>query len=64
MNTITACLSMLHEGVDHNSGTRLFRSRPVIDWTLSRITRSESIDSFAIVCWEDQLERIKPIDPS
>ncbi len=61
MTTITACLSMLHEAHEHHSATRLFRARPVLDWTLSRLNRSESIDSLAVLCWEDQMEVVRPI---
>lgn len=58
---ITAVLSMLHEPVDRNSATRLFRGRPVLGWTLDRLNRAEMLDSKAILCWEDQLDAVLPL---
>ena len=37
MKNVTAILSMLHEGAGPNSATRLFRSEPVLRWTLKRL---------------------------
>jgi hypothetical protein len=55
MNQVTAILSMLHEGPEHNSATRRFRDRPVLQWTLNRLQRSEYIDRRIILCWDDHL---------
>ncbi|MCC7351972.1 MAG: SPASM domain-containing protein [Phycisphaerales bacterium] len=61
MNNVTALLSLLHEPADRNSATRLFRSEPVLSWTLSRLERCQLLGSVAILCWEDQLPAVRPI---
>ena len=58
MKNATAVLSLLHEGHEANSATRLFRGDPVIRWTLKRLARAKLIQSVAIICWEDQLRQI------
>lgn len=58
MSHISAILSLLHEGPDQHSGTRLFRNQPVVEWTLRRLSMSRQLSSAAILCWEDQLPRI------
>ncbi|HEY1629331.1 MAG TPA: SPASM domain-containing protein [Tepidisphaeraceae bacterium] len=59
MNNVTAVLSMLHEQADINSATRRFREQPVLSWTLHRLRMSQKIASIAILCWEDQADRIQ-----
>ena len=72
MKNVTAVLSMLHEPPDLaaallpraqrlNSATRLFRQDPVLAWTLDRLCRSKRLGSIAILCWEDQIESVRPI---
>jgi radical SAM protein with 4Fe4S-binding SPASM domain len=61
MNHITACLSMLHEDPTHNSATRIFRQDPVLCWTLDRLSQSKQLTAIAVLCWEDQLDAVKPI---
>ncbi len=61
MNKVTAVLSMLHEGAEHHSGTRLFRKSPVIRWTLDRLNRAGVVNEIAILCWEDQLGAIQQL---
>lgn len=60
MNNPTAILSMLHEGPRRNSATRLFRGEPVLHWTLRRLARSTKLGSVAVLCWEDQLDKVTP----
>jgi hypothetical protein len=55
MSNITAILSMLHEPVDRHSASRVFRGQSVISWTLRRLSRAKQINSYAILCWDDQL---------
>src|SRR5215469_15877128 len=69
MDNVTAILSMLHEGpaTDGTDGrltsaTRRFRNKPVIDWTLMRLTRLGSIDSISILCWDDQQSALEPVN--
>ena len=52
----TAILSMLHEGPERNSATRLFRGEPVLRWTLKRLANARRVPSVAVLCWEDQLD--------
>jgi hypothetical protein len=59
--TILTLLSMLHEGIDANSATRLFRNQPVLDWTLRRLSAARLMGPAAILCWDDQLPDVEPI---
>jgi hypothetical protein len=61
MANVTAVLSMLHEAPQANSATRLFRKHPVLAWTLQRLSRAQGLGSMAVLCWEDQLEEVRPI---
>ena len=47
---------MLHEDAQVNSATRTFRNKPVLDWTLQRLSRAKSIDRINVLCWDDQLD--------
>jgi hypothetical protein len=58
MEHVIAILSMLHEPVDRHSGARLFRGRPVLDWTLRRLSAASSIETAAILCWDDQADLV------
>jgi hypothetical protein len=59
--TAAAVLSMLHEGPMRNSATRCFRGRPVLRWTLERLSRARRVDSVVVLCWEDQLHDVLPV---
>lgn len=62
MSTVTAVLSMLHQAPGRtNSATRLFRHEPVLAWTLRRLSFAKGVQHRAILCWENQLEAVKPI---
>lgn len=61
MRNVTAVLSMLHEPSDRNSSTRTFRDEPVLAWTLERLSRAKHLGNMAVLCWEDQLESVRPI---
>ncbi|MGE5612520.1 MAG: radical SAM protein, partial [Bacillota bacterium] len=62
MSTVTAVLSLLHQMPGRpNSATRLFRHEPVLAWTLRRLSLANRVQHRAILCWEDQLEAVKPI---
>ncbi len=61
MTDPTAVLSMIHEGADNNSATRLFRGEPVLAWTLRRLERSVCLGNMVVICWEDQLQDVEPI---
>ena len=58
MRNATAILSMLHEGPERNSATRLFRGEPVLRWTLRRLARAKLVPAVAVLCWEDQLDQV------
>jgi 2-C-methyl-D-erythritol 4-phosphate cytidylyltransferase len=60
MERVIAILSMLHEPADRHSASRLFRGKPVLDWTLRRLQAASSIDTVAILCWQDQVEAVNP----
>lgn len=49
---------MLHEPAERSSAHRAFRGRPVMQWTLERISRSRHLQGSGIVCWEDQLPQV------
>jgi hypothetical protein len=58
----SAVLSMLHEQPEpRHSAARLFRDKPVLDWTLRRLQQSKSVDRIAILCWQDQADAVRPI---
>src|SRR5581483_873102 len=61
MSKVTCVLSMLHEPQAANSATRLFRTVPVLWWTLQRLKQCECITQIAILAWEDQSEAIEPV---
>jgi 2-C-methyl-D-erythritol 4-phosphate cytidylyltransferase len=53
---------MLHEPAKpRHSAARLFRDKPVLDWTLRRLQKSKSIDRIAILCWQDQADAVRSI---
>jgi hypothetical protein len=55
IKTVIAVLSLLHEPADIHSGTRKFRGRPVLEWTLKRLGQARSVDIVTVHCWDDQL---------
>jgi radical SAM protein with 4Fe4S-binding SPASM domain len=61
MNQIIAILSMLHESADRHSAARRFRGRPVLEWTLRRLSAASSIDTVAVLCWDDQLAAVNAV---
>lgn len=61
MSNVSAILSLLHEGPDRHSATRLFRGEPVLGWALRRLSMSRRLSSAAVLCWEDQLPAIAEI---
>ena len=61
MTDPTAVISMIHEGVEQNSATRLFRGEPVLAWTLRRLERSVRLAHMIVICWEDQVADVEPI---
>lgn len=61
MTDPTAVISMIHEGVEQNSATRLFRNEPVLAWTLRRLERSARLAHMMVVCWDDQVADVEPI---
>jgi hypothetical protein len=61
MTDPTAVCSMIHEGSECNSATRLFRGEPVLAWTLRRLERSARLAHMVVICWEDQLADVEPI---
>jgi hypothetical protein len=60
MSEITALVSMLHEPVG-GSARRLFRGRPVLRWTLDRLSRAQRLDGINVLCWDDQLPDVEAI---
>jgi hypothetical protein len=58
LDNVIAILSMLHEPADRHSGNRLFRQKPVLDWTLRRLSAAESLETVAVLCWDDQFEAV------
>ena len=58
---VVAVLSMLHEPADVNSATRLFRGRPVLDWTLRRLAAAGSVDTAVVLCWDDQEDAVEAV---
>src|SRR5688572_31321256 len=61
MSRAVAVVTMLHEPVDGNSATRSFRGVPVLEWTLSRLSRSRELSTIVVVCWEDQARDVENI---
>lgn len=59
--TILTLLSMLGEGVEANSATRMFKAAPVLDATLRRLLDARLFGPTAILCWDDQLADVEPI---
>ncbi len=61
MNAIVTILSMLHEGPDIHSATRLFRGRPVLGWTLERLRQCRNRAELLVLCWDDQLQAAEAV---
>lgn len=62
MKQIAAVLSLLHQSPGRpGSASRLFRSEPVLTWTLRRLARSSGLAHRAILCWDDQVQTVQPI---
>jgi hypothetical protein len=61
MQRIISILSLLHEPADRSSAVRLFRGKPVLDWTLRKVSAAASIDTVALLCWDDQAAAVNPI---
>ena len=59
--SVVALLSMLHEGSEVHSATRLFEERPVLDHTLSRLARAGLLGETWITCWDDQAAAVAPV---
>ncbi len=60
-NKVIAILSMLHEPAGRNSVVRRFRGRPVLEWTLRRLSAATSLDTVAVLCWDDQLQAVNQV---
>ena len=58
MDRVIAVISMLHESADQHSAARLFRRKPVLDWTLRRLASASSVETVAVLCWEDQVDAV------
>ena len=58
---IVAVLSMLHEPAAVHSATRLFRGRPVLDWTLRRLAGAGCVDTAVVLCWDDQEAAVEAV---
>jgi radical SAM protein with 4Fe4S-binding SPASM domain len=56
----TAILSMLHE-IGPGSAGRLFRGKPVLRWTLQRLSSAKRLAGTALLCWDDQLNAAAPV---
>jgi MoaA/NifB/PqqE/SkfB family radical SAM enzyme len=61
MDHVIAIVSMLHEPADRHSAARLFRGKPVLDWTLRRLSAANSIETAAVICWEDQAAAVNAV---
>ena len=59
MSRAVAVITMLHETAETNSATRAFRGMPVLEWTLSRLSRSRELSGLVVVCWEDQARDVE-----
>jgi len=60
---VTAVLSLLHEPPT-GSATRLFRGKPVLEWTVGRLARAKRLGAITALCWDDQLASLDPISRS
>jgi hypothetical protein len=60
MKTILTVVSMLGEGVETNSATRLFGDAPVLASTLRGITDAALAGNTVILCWSEQTRAIEP----
>jgi radical SAM protein with 4Fe4S-binding SPASM domain len=61
VSKIAVILSMLHEALESNSASRLFRAQPVLRWTLRRLAGAERLSAAGVLCWEDQLPHVADI---
>ena len=59
MNHVAGLLSMLHEPAAVHSASRLFRAKPVLHWTLNRLTRAMELDTLHVACWADQADAVR-----
>ncbi len=53
---IPAVISLLHQEPMPASAQRLFRSRPVLDWTVGRL--KQAVEKVVILCWADQVSAL------
>jgi hypothetical protein len=61
-STTTAVISLLHEPAGaRSSAMRLFRERPVLAWTLERLSRAQRVEQMVLICWEDQQADVNAI---
>jgi hypothetical protein len=58
LGPVGAVISLLHEPANH-SARRKFRDRPVLGWTLERLSSAQKIDAVGIICWEDQAADVR-----
>lgn len=64
MSRTVAILSLLHEPANINSATRLFRGKPVLQWTLERVRQASAINEIVVLGWDDQSEGVGALDDS
>lgn len=58
----TAVISLLHEPAGaRSSAMRIFRDRPVLAWTLERLSRSKRVEQMVVICWDDQQTEVNAI---
>ncbi len=60
-DAVVAVVSMLHEPADRHSATRRFRNRPVLDWTLRRLSAATGVTAAVVLCWDDQADAARAV---
>ena len=58
---VLAVVSMLHEPAGVHSATRRFRGKPVLDWTLRRLSSAACVDTAVVLCWDDQADAVEAV---
>jgi hypothetical protein len=55
MRDAPVILSLLHQESAPSSATRLFRGKPILEWTLRRLAQCPGVSRTTLLCWSDQI---------
>ncbi|HEV8607136.1 MAG TPA: SPASM domain-containing protein [Tepidisphaeraceae bacterium] len=59
MRDAPVILSLLHQESVPASATRLFRGKPILEWTLRRLAQCPGVSRTTLLCWSDQIAALR-----